>query len=133
MAILGLFACAILGGGCGVLIVAGAAGAGAGTMSYLKGKLEVTLDADMERSTEAVQDALKELHLRVISEKTDALSAEFLSRTAQDKKVTINLNKVSDEATLLTIRVGTFGDKVLSTQIYDQIKEELEDKSFFGR
>jgi hypothetical protein len=108
----------------GCLLVAVGAGA-AGTVAYVKGELETTLSASMDNSYNATLRALEQLQLSTIQKTKDALSAEVVARTSEDKKVTITLTRVDDKSTKLTIRVGIFGDQDQSTTIYEHIKKNL--------
>jgi hypothetical protein len=109
----------------GCLLVAVGAGS-AGTVAYVKGELETTLDAGLDKSYDATLKALDKLQLTPIQKSKDALAAEVVSRTAEDKKVTIKLTRVDDKITKLSIRIGVFGDQAQSTTIYERIKQNLK-------
>ncbi len=102
-----------------------AAGAGAGTVAYVRGQLNTPLEASMDRSVRAVSQAIDDMRYSRISEETDATSAVFVARNAQDKKITIRLTRQTDNLTDLSIRVGAFGDEKLSQTILDAIKKRL--------
>ena len=102
-----------------------AAGAGAGTVAYVQGKLESPLGADYHRSVAAVDRAIAQLEFARISHNQDALTSTFTVRTAEDKKVVIEVSKVSDQASKVEIRVGIFGNEALSMTILDRIKANL--------
>jgi hypothetical protein len=102
-----------------------AAGAGAGAVAYVQGKLEAPLDAHYAKAVRAVDRAIEQLEFARISEKKDALTAIFVARTAEDKKVTIRVSKVGDQSSRVEIRVGLFGDETLSMTILDRIKTNL--------
>jgi len=84
--------------GC-VVAVAGAAGAGA--IAWVRGELQSAVDQNYAKTVEATRTALKELEFAKISENKDALDAEFIYRTALDKKVKIRLNKVTNNSTMV--------------------------------
>ena len=109
--------------GCAVAVAGAAAGAGA--IAYVRGELQSTLDQNFNRTVEATRAALADLEFSKISEKKDALDAELIYRTALDKKVTIKLNKVTDNATKVKIRVDLLGDEALSMSILEKIKANL--------
>jgi hypothetical protein len=109
----------------GCLLVAVGAGAG-GTVAYIKGELEATLDAGMDRSYDASLKALDQLHISPIQKTKDALTAEIVARTAEDKKITIKLTRVDEKITKLSIRVGFWGNQTQSTTIYERIKLNLK-------
>jgi hypothetical protein len=107
--------------GCGLV----AAGTGAGVVAYIEGTLEVNIGTDYSKVVTATQTAVKELEFTKVSEKKDALKAEFISRTALDKKVEINLIKAGDRVTKIQIHVGFIGDQDMSLAILDKIKRGL--------
>lgn len=108
----------------GCLIVAAGA-AGAGTVAYVRGDLEATLDAGYERTLRAAKGGLERMQYSVISERSDALAGEFIARTALDKKVQVRVTKQSDTLTVVRIRVGVFGDEAVSRSLLDAIKARL--------
>ena len=108
--------------GC-VAVVAGAAGAG--TVAYVSGGLDASLSTGYEKAVTASNLAIQQLEFAKISEKKDALTAYFTARTAGDRKVTIKVIKIADQATKVEIRVGFFGDKLLSMTILDKIKANV--------
>jgi len=105
--------------------VVAAVGAGAGAVAYIRGELEATLDSSLAATAKASDRAIKELEFAKVSEKKDALSANLVARTAQDKKVEIDLTKVGDKVTKVKIRVGVFGDEAVSMAILEKIKQAL--------
>ena len=109
----------------GCLLVAVGAGA-AGTVAYVKGDLEVTLDAGMDRSYAAALKALDQLQIVPTQKLKDSLTAEVIARTSDDTKITIKLTRVDDKITKMAIRVGVFGDQAQSTAIYERIKQNLK-------
>jgi hypothetical protein len=50
--------------------------------------------------------ALKDLEFPVTSQTKDALSAEFTARNASDKKIVVELKRISDAATEVSMRKG---------------------------
>jgi hypothetical protein len=102
-----------------------AAGAGAGAVAYVKGTLESNLPTEYNKVVKATQQAVTQLEFAKISEKKDGLKAEFVARTALDKKVEINVTKSGDKLTKVEIKVGLFGDQPLSQSILDKIRSNL--------
>ena len=116
----------VLGGGCAAVLVGGAvAAAGVGTYAYVNGELKGTEAVSLDRAWDASQAAMKDLEFSITRKTKDALQAELDARTAADKKIVINLKKVSDGATEIRIRVGTFGDEAVSQFILDKIKSHF--------
>jgi Protein of unknown function (DUF3568). len=108
--------------GC-VAVVAGAAGAG--TVAWVNGRLDATLESDFENVERATNKAIVDLQFAKISEKKDALEAFFVVRTAADKKIEIKVFKIVDKAAKVEIRVGVFGDQPLQLSVLDKIKSNL--------
>jgi hypothetical protein len=120
LSLLGVFALA--GSGC-LIVAAGAAGAG--TVAYVRGDLQATLDAGYEESLRATRGGLERMKYSIISDRSDALAGEFVARTALDKKVQVRVTKESDALTKIRIRVGVFGDEEISRSLLDAIKARL--------
>lgn len=110
-----------LSSGC-LFVVAGAAG---GTVAYVKGALQVSLDGPIDDVADASAKAVKDLKFILVSKRIDAVSGEVLARTAKDVKVQIILKKQTEKTTQVDIRIGTFGDRMLSQQVLDEIRKNL--------
>ncbi|UJS18034.1 MAG: DUF3568 domain-containing protein [Candidatus Jettenia sp.] len=110
------------GGGCAALRGGGAA---AGTVAYVMGELKSMEEASLERTWEAAQKTMEDLEFIVTSKQKDVLTARLIARGANDKKIVIQLKKVSEDLTEVRIRVGTFGDESLSRQILERLKKNL--------
>jgi hypothetical protein len=108
--------------GC-VAVVAGAAGAGA--VAWVSGELNATLDASFERTEDATNKAIVQLQFAKISERFDALTDNFVVRTADDKKITIKVTKLTASSSKVQIRVGVFGDEPVSLTVLEKIKANL--------
>ena len=111
--------------GCILFVAGAAAGAGAAGYAYVNGVLKATEPASLDRVWSASIDAMKDLQYSVTKQAKDALTGNLTARTASDKKIEIELKKVSDNSTEISIRVGTFGDENLSRVILDKIKKRL--------
>ena len=106
--------------------VALAAGAGAGAaVAYVRGDLDTTLDASFAKSVRAANETIAELKYAKVSDHQDALQATIVARTAADQKIELYLEQVTDDATKLKIRVGTFGEEALQNEILSRIKSHL--------
>jgi succinate dehydrogenase/fumarate reductase flavoprotein subunit len=109
--------------GCGALVAGAAAGAGA--VAYVRGELKATQEAPLDDVVNATQAAIAELRFTLTSSEADAVSGRFAASTADDKKIVINLRKVTAALTEIRIRVDVFGDEELSRLILDKIKSHL--------
>lgn len=117
-----LFLCPLLAvQGC----VVAAIGAGAGTVAYVKGDLEVVESENLNSVYKAAEKAIEELSLTASKKTKDAMSAEIITRDSQDKKIKIKLSATAEGTTKLSIRVGLFGNETKSRLIYQQIKKNL--------
>ena len=115
----------MLNSGCALFVVGAAAGAGAGGYAYVNGEIKSTESASLDRTWSATLAAMKDLEFPVTSQTKDALEANLTARNASDKKIGIKLKKVSETATEIRIRVGTFGDESISRIILDKIHKRL--------
>ena len=111
--------------GCVALVAGGAAAAGAGAVAYVNGELKTTESTSLEHARNATMIAIKEMQFGIVGDETDGLTQHISVRTSTDKKVTITLVKESDTVTAIGVRVGVFGDEVLSMQVLNKIKSHL--------
>lgn len=95
------------------------------TVSWIRGALEVTVDAPIDRVGKAATATVREMKFALISSKVDVISGEVVALTAQDTKIEILMKKVGENTTHVSIRVGAFGDQAVSQQIYDELKKNL--------
>ncbi len=113
--------------GCTAALVAAGAGAGVGTVAYIKGELVTEINAPMETAMRAVHNALSVLKLRTLTEQSDAFTGKVTARSAHDDDITILLTRITDTNTEISIRVGIFGDRKFSQAILDEVKKQLID------
>lgn len=112
----------------GCVAVAVGAGAGAGTYAYVTGKLTATVDAPIDRTFAATKAAMGDLKFSITHDSADALVGQTIARMSDGTEVTIDLKKVTDKTTQVTIRIGMFGDEAKSTATLDAIKKNLNTK-----
>lgn len=118
-----LAAFATLQSGCLAVAAAGAAG---GTVAYLRGDLRATVDATLPQTKEAVVAALeKDLGLIISTRDIKGNSAKYISRNNYDKELTIYVERVDEDDTLISIRVGVFGNEARSREVLDAIRARL--------
>lgn len=109
--------------GC-VALVAGA-GAGAGTVAYIRGELQTTYAAPLGRTWDAAVGALKDLAITVKTTKKDELGGTIDAARADGTAVKIALESVGPGTTSVKIRVGIFGDEEASKAINRKIADRL--------
>lgn len=108
----------------GVVALGAAAGGGAATAMYIRGDLESTLNADVEKSHQATERTLEELGYAITKGGKGGLEREIVARGSGDKKVKIIL-KSEGELTRISIRCGFFGNETISRQILEKIQANL--------
>ena len=99
---------------------------GKGVVAYGHGELSADVTHDLDTVFAASQRALGQLEIVKIDDKKTRVDAQILSRTATDKKIVINLERVTDTLTKLHIKVGVMGDETLSRLILEKIYAELK-------
>ena len=102
-----------------------AAGAGAGTVAYVRGELQSSLNGSLAQCTRATDKAIKQLKFAKIEEKSDALTSDIVARTAEDKRVEVKLTTDNNQVVKVSIRVGIFGDSRISEAVLEKIKANL--------
>lgn len=112
----------LFGYGC-TCLVAGAAGGGA--VAYVRGELKAVEEVSLDRAWSAAKQAMSDLEFSVTKAEKDSFNGELVARGAGDKKVVVKLKMQSDSVTEIRIRVGTFGDEVMSRKILETIKKNF--------
>ena len=111
--------------GCPLLLVGGAAAAGAGGALYYTGRLEQTLNHPLGKVHAATLKALAALELPVQQDSADKLVAVVESRFADGKKVHIELAAEGEKRTRVRVRVGDLGDKERAQKVLQAIIDNL--------
>jgi len=109
--------------GCAVLL-AGAA-SGAGTATWLSGKLTQQVDASSEGSLKAVKSALKSLKLNVTKETVTKDIVQIKSNYTDGRTIWIDVRPTSASTSQIEIRVGMVSDKEAAQKILDRILRYL--------
>ena len=118
----GIVLLAMLASGCAAVAVAGA---GVGGYAFHKGKLTVVAEANLQNTWEATLAAAKDLDIREEVVTTGSLVRKFRGSMSDGESVKIDLTSVTADSTEVKIRIGTFGDEVLSNRIYEEINSNL--------
>ena len=92
---------------------------------YKFGMLEATLNAPMDATYKATDQATQSLGLSVVQRLQDKLESQIAARDAQDRKITIILVSAAADKTKLTIKAEP---ESKATRIYQTILEELAKK-----
>lgn len=89
------------------------------------GTVVTYIDATPEQIVNATVNTIRELKLTLISSSWSTLDGDVVARTAQDKKVDIEVKGVGQNISKIEIRVGVWGDEAMSVRILDKIKAKL--------
>jgi hypothetical protein len=96
-----------------------------GEVTYVMGAMETRIEDSIEDIHEAAEEVLGDMGLRIDSSVCTQLDARIVAYTAQDKKLSIELEDLGDGTCVISIHGGTFGDKKLSERVYERILTEL--------
>jgi len=107
--------------GC-VFLFAGAAGAG--TVAYVGGDLEITSEKSVDEVYAAVEATCKELEFDIFEHEKKEFTGMVMAMS-DFGKVTIRVKGKSPDETHVSVRVGTFGDKGASKLIMDKLKPKI--------
>ncbi len=113
--------------GCIAVAVVGGAAAGAGVVYWIEGALRTTLGHPIRQVHDATVEALKNIGVGIVADKTESFNGEIESALRGGSNVRINLKAVSSTVTEITIRVGTFGDRDQSEMVLHAIEARLGD------
>ena len=113
--------------GCVPLWIAGGAVAGgAGTASWISGKLVQELDTPFEKTFQATKYALQALNLVITKEVKKLDVAQIKGKYIDGKTIWIDIFGVSGAASRIELRVGAIPNKDATYQILNKIREYLE-------
>ena len=94
-------------------------------VTYNMGSLEAMISATPEEVTGATEAIVQDMKLVLISSESTGLDGKVIARTAQNKKISIDIKRQSQNVTHVTIRVGRMGDEQASMLILERIKSRL--------
>ena len=95
------------------------------TYSKAEGVLKATLQGSVPDVVNATNATLEDLELTAVENTVDKLKGKITARMAVGTKVSIGLEAVGTGSTAVRIKVGTFGDKSISMQIFRNIEKRL--------
>jgi hypothetical protein len=99
--------------------------AGGFSVAYVAGELQTHEPVTIDEGYMSAQRALEGLELKVTDREKDALTAKVVAYGAEDKKITVRLERQSDNLTIVKIRVGLLGDQDYSLTVLDRMEQEL--------
>ena len=102
-------------------------GAGIGGAVYVSGKLTEVYDENYHKTIDASKDVLDELKIPINEEITDELETILKAKRPNGTPVTIEVGRVDENLTEVSIRTGTVGvwDKEVSRQIQQYIEKKI--------
>jgi len=109
--------------GC-ALLLAGAAG-GAGTATWLSGKLTEEVNADLQRTLRATRSAFKSLDLVITKEIVKDNLAQVTGDYSDGRMIWVDIHRISKTSTKVEVRVGALGDKQAASEILEKITRYL--------
>ncbi|MEW6008250.1 MAG: DUF3568 family protein [Candidatus Omnitrophota bacterium] len=120
-----IFCALLLVNMCGcVALLAGAAG-GAGTATWLSGKLSQEVNASFEKSLKASRTALKSLKMDIEKDTVKDNVAQLISTYTDGRTTWVDIHRVSQSISKIEVRVGMKGDKEVARKILDKIIKSL--------
>jgi hypothetical protein len=93
--------------------------------SKAEGVLRSTLEGSVPEVVNATNATLEDLELTAVENTVDKLKGKITARMAVGTKVSISLEAIGTGSTAIRIKVGTFGDKSISMQIFRNIEKRL--------
>ena len=97
----------------------------AATYSKAEGVLRATLGGSVPDVVNATNATFEDLELTGVESTVDKLKGKITARMAVGTKVSVNLEAVDFDTTSIRIKVGTFGDRSISMQIFRSIEKRL--------
>jgi len=111
---------------CVAAAVTGVVAASGATTAYVMGTLRSEIkNATPRQIAEAAKSAFQTLAIKTEKIRVTEVDGLVTGYTANDKKITIKIKRITDKITELTIHVGYFGDEALSELIYNEIIKVL--------
>jgi hypothetical protein len=99
---------------------------GSGSYSYVSRRLSWVYPVPLTEAWQATLQALQELSLRVLNRRLDGLGGEIDAERVDQTAVDVDLKPISDRATEVSVRIGTFGDYEQSRNLHETIRTLLK-------
>ncbi len=130
-AILAMCTALLSSGGCAESAIA-AAGATAGFSlaqgqvdSFIRGELKSARLVPLERAHHAVHQAMAEMQLQVYRDRTSKYDGAVAAKAEGGREIKVYLKSDSPVITRITVRVGLFGDRAVSSLAMERIDRAL--------
>ena len=116
-AVIGVLACSQIG-------CANAKSVGEEKSSPFQGT-QTIMTGDPVAVTSAAKSVVEDLQLTVVSSGASGLDGKVVARTANNRKLTVDVKTAGESLSRVTVRAGGFGDKTIQKQVLDRIKAKL--------
>ena len=84
-----------------------------------------TVDGSTTKATEAAKDVLQDMKLQNISATSTAVDGTVVGYTADNTKISVDVQKVTDKTSQVSVYVGAMGDPDMGKDILARIQKEL--------
>ncbi len=111
--------------GCTAAWIAGGAAFGAATYAYIQGELEAKYLTDFDTAWQASITGLEELQFEILNTTNDQLSGKIEARRSDGTPLRVKVEVISPRIVEVKVRVGLFGDKVVSERIQATIEKHI--------
>ncbi len=91
--------------------------------AVIQGKSTRTYQLEYNAAVQASTDALEDLEIHILDEKSDRLKTEILARRADGNPVTVEVKRVDRNFTQVAVSSGSGVDRILDRGVSDQIHE----------
>jgi uncharacterized lipoprotein len=115
----------LMSASCAPVVFLGGAAAGVAGYKYYEGALEVIYESPFMETWDAASMALDRMGIEVTDKKHDLTTGKISAMTSDKKEVRLSFKYRSTEETVVSIRVGVFGDERASDAIKEGIRKEL--------
>ena len=89
--------------------------------AQLRGRAVETYHSDYRAAVQASSDALQNLDIPVLKEVSDELKTEFLARRPNGTPVTVEVTRVDQNFTQVSVATGAGMDRFLDREVSNQI------------
>jgi hypothetical protein len=112
-------------GGCVTTAVGTGSGMGVGTYSYISGELEALYVVPIEDLWAKTLTAMEMLRLTIDDKRMDGIGGQISARRADGTIIKVRFESLSNNRTIVGVRVDTFGNKEYSKRIHNAIQNQL--------
>ena len=113
--------------GCALFVAGAGVAVGVGGAEYYRGELKQAYAAPMEKAWNASLTTVDELKMKTTEKSIDNLDQNRVIKgnTEEGKDFQIALEALSKDVTMVKVRIGVFGDEVVSKKIQEGIAKDL--------